>query len=212
MCAKNTPKQGLLGTYTYQMKPRNTLRIGLLTSMVILFVKIFLIERTKKTDSCLVFQVELNNVHVIPSSVYIKILQQFHDLLKLAGFSERKEGMKRRKVTLHSFRRFVKTTISDCVGKEYSEWFLGHAKSSYYVSKPDVRAATYAEKCMKYLTFLDYTTLEAAGKNIEAKLSEKEKEILLLRQRDSMNTDAIATLSDQMTKILQEIEVLKKQK
>lgn len=53
-------------------------------------------------------------------------------------------------------------------------------------------------KCMKYLTFLDYTTLETTGKNIEAKLSEKEKEIQLLRQHDSVNTDAIANLSDQV--------------
>lgn len=47
-------------------------------------------------------------------------------------------------------------------------------------------------------TVKDYTTLEATGKNIEAKLSEKEKEIQLLRQRDSINTDAIAGLSDQL--------------
>ncbi|MFL6378339.1 MAG: hypothetical protein ACJ72R_12870, partial [Nitrososphaeraceae archaeon] len=69
----------------------------------------------------------------------------------------------------------------------------------------------YATKCMKYLTFLDYTTLEATGKNIEAKLSEKEREIQLLRHRDSMNSDAIASLSDQLTKVIQEIEILKKQ-
>jgi hypothetical protein len=64
---------------------------------------------------------------------------------------------------------------------------------------------------MKYLTFLDYQTLETTGKNIESKLSEKEKEIQLLRQRDSVNTDAISTLSDQLSKVIQEIEVLKKQ-
>ena len=63
---------------------------------------------------------------------------------------------------------------------------------------------------MKYLTFLDYQTLETTGKNIEAKLSEKEKEIQLLRQRDSVNTDAISTLSDQLSKVIQEIEILKK--
>jgi integrase len=171
------------------------------------------IEDRKKKSDYLIFQVQLNNPNVTPQSIYRKLLDQFQQLLEVAGFSERKEGMKRRKITLHSFRRFVKTTISDCAGKEYSEWFLGHAsKSSYYVSKPDVRAATYADKCMKYLTFLDYSTLEATGKNIEAKLSEKEKEIQLLRQRDSMNTDAIAGLSDQMTKMMQEVEMLKQQK
>jgi hypothetical protein len=46
---------------------------------------------------------------------------------------------------------------------------------------------------------------------IEGKLSEKEKEILLLRQRDSVNTDAISALSDQLTKVIQDIEILKKQ-
>jgi hypothetical protein len=64
---------------------------------------------------------------------------------------------------------------------------------------------------MKYLTFLDYQTLETTGKNIESKLSEKEKEIQLLRQRDSVNTDAISILSDQLSKVMQEIEILKKQ-
>jgi hypothetical protein len=58
---------------------------------------------------------------------------------------------------------------------------------------------------------LDYTTLEATGKNIEAKLSEKEKEIQLLRQRDSVNTDAIANLSDQVMKLMAEMQQLKQQ-
>ena len=47
---------------------------------------------------------------------------------------------------------------------------------------------------------------------IKGKLSEKEKEIHLLSQRDSVNTDAISTLSDQLTKVMQEIEILKKQR
>jgi hypothetical protein len=54
---------------------------------------------------------------------------------------------------------------------------------------------------MKYLTLLDYTTLEATGKSIEAKLSVKEKEIQLLRQRDSMNADASASLSDNIQEL-----------
>ena len=56
---------------------------------------------------------------------------------------------------------------------------------------------------MSYLTFLDYTTLEATGKSIEAKLSEKEREIQSLRQRDATNTDAIATLSDKCKNLWQ---------
>jgi hypothetical protein len=36
---------------------------------------------------------------------------------------------------------------------------------------------------MKYLTFLDYTALEARGKNIEAKLSEKDGEMQAMKQK-----------------------------
>ena len=96
------------------------------------------------------------------------------------GFDERKEGMKRRKITLHSFRRFVKTVVSDQTNQDYSERFLGHSKSPYYTKKEPGRREIYATKCMKYLTFLDYKTLEASGKNIETRLSEKEKEIQLV--------------------------------
>jgi integrase len=137
-----------------------------------------------------------------PNVVYVKILKEFEKLLAIAGLDDRKEEgvQKRRKITLHSFRRFVKTVISDQTNQDYSEWFLGHSKSPYYTKKEPERREIYATKCMKYFTFLDYSTLEATGKNIESKLSEKEKEIQLLRQRDSINTDAIATLSDQLTK------------
>ena len=44
---------------------------------------------------------------------------------------------------------------------------------------------------------------------INAKLSDREKEIQILRQKDSMNTDAIATLSDQLTKVMLEIQKIK---
>ena len=147
-----------------------------------------------------------------PNVLYVKLLKEFEKLLTVAGMDERKdEGVqKRRKITPHSLRRFVKGVISDQVNQDYSEWFLGHNKSPYYTKKEHERREIYATKCMKYLTFLDYTTLEATGKNIEAKLTEKEKEIQQLRQRDATNSDAIATLSDQVMKLMVEVQKLKK--
>ena len=47
---------------------------------------------------------------------------------------------------------------------------------------------------------------------IKGKLSEKEEEIKLLRQRDLVNTDAIANLSDQLVKLKQDVESIKTQK
>jgi integrase len=163
-----------------------------------------------KDDDDLVFTVYKTRA---PTTLYVKVLSEFEKLLSVVGLDERKEGkQRRRKITLHSFRRFVKTVISDQTNTDYSEWFLGHNKSPYYTKKEPERREIYATKCMKYLTFLDYTTLEATGKNIESKLSEKEKEIQLLRQRDSVNTDAIANLSDQVMKLMAEVQEVKKQR
>jgi integrase len=160
-----------------------------------------------KDDDDLVFTVYRTKA---PTTVYVKVLTEFEKLLSVAGLDQRKDGkQRRRKITLHSFRRFVKTVISDQTNTDYSEWFLGHNKSPYYTKKESERREIYATKCMKYLTFLDYTTLEATGKNIESKLSEKEKEIQLLRQRDSVNTDAIANLSDQVMKLMAEVNEMK---
>jgi hypothetical protein len=45
---------------------------------------------------------------------------------------EREDSNERhRQITLHSFRRFVKTTISDLGYADYSEYFIGHSVSTY---------------------------------------------------------------------------------
>ena len=58
--------------------------------------------------------------------------------------------------------------IPDQVSKDYSEWFLDHAKSPYYTMKEPMRREIYATKCMKYLTYLDYSALEKTGKSLDA--------------------------------------------
>ena len=137
-------------------------------------------ERNRNPDD-LVFNTF--NLKSKPEILYIKIGTEFTKVLKIAGLDERKEGMRRRKITLHSLRRFVKTVISDQVGGDYSEWFLGHNGSVYYTKKESERREIYLTKCMKYLTFLDYTALEARGKSIESKLSEKDREMQAIKEK-----------------------------
>jgi RecA-family ATPase len=110
---------------------------------------------------------------------------------------------------LYFLRRFAKTTISDCSGKEYSEWFLGHAKSSYYVNKPNVRAATYAEKCMKYLTFLDYSTLEVAEKRVEGQLAQKDKEIEVMKEQFDLLREQQKQRENDFAELKSAVEFLK---
>ena len=170
-------------------------------------------EWTKNKDpNDLVFSVYKTANTPNPNYLYSKILKEFERLLTVVGLDERKEeGRKtRRKITLHSLRRYAKGVISNQVDHDYSEWYLGHSKSPYYTLKEADKREIYTSKIMKYLTFLDYPTLEATGKGIEAKLSEKEIEIRMLRQRDADNTDAIATLSDKMQELIGKVQELEK--
>ena len=162
----------------------------------------------------LVFSIYSVNKEPNPSNLYVKLIREFQKLLAVTGMAERKESgiHKRRKITLHSLRRFCKSVISNQVNQDYSEWFLGHSKSPYYTLKESERREIYVSKVMKYLTMLDYTTLEATGKNIEAKLSEKENEIQQLKKYQEIRDDAMSSLSDQVAKLMQEIVILKKKK
>jgi integrase len=159
----------------------------------------------------LVFSTFSINERPNPHNLYNKLLEEFQKVLEVSDMGDRKENgiHKRRKITLHSFRRFVKTVISNQVNQDYSEYFLGHTKSSYWVLKEPERRRIYATKVMRYLTFLDYSALESTGKTIEAKLLEREKEIQLLRRHQEMRDDALTLLSDQVTKLSREMKMLK---
>lgn len=163
-------------------------------------------ERPRQQNvSDLVFTIFTNKN---PNTLYIKVLKEFQKLLAIVGLNERKEGGKqrRRKVTLHSFRRFTKSVISDQANQDFSEWFLGHNKSPYYTKKETERREIYVTKCMKYLTFLDYTALEARGKSIEANLQEKDSEIKDLKAQVKL----LITNQTDMSRRLYEAGILKK--
>jgi integrase len=141
-------------------------------------------SRANNKNDLVFSRVRLTNRH--PLGLYSKMAKHFRYTLLKAGYGSRKQDgvWRRRNVTLHSFRRFVKTTIANQTrNSDYSEWFLGHTKSSYYTNKPEELKRIYKEDCMKYLTFLDYPTVEATGRSFEAKLKEKDKEIEALKQQ-----------------------------
>jgi integrase len=168
-------------------------------------------EWTKKRDpNDLIFGAYNITNKPNPSHLYIKILKEFHKLLIITGLNERKdEGRRlRRKITLHSIRRHAKGVISNQVNQDYSEWFLGHTKSPYYTLKESERREIYATKCMKYLTFLDFSTLETTGKNIEARLQEKDKEIQSMRQKYDVDIKLLKEAITDMQQLLKRPEKL----
>jgi integrase len=144
-----------------------------------------------------------------PDGLYDDIAKSFAKTLDRMGKGDREDGNEqRRQITLHSFRRFVKTTISDLGYADYSEYFIGHSGSTYWQKKDSEKAEIF-RRIEPYLTFLNINQLERQGADIQTKVEELEQLNQSMRDRDKMKDDAIAHLSDQLVAItgrLQELE------
>jgi integrase len=128
-----------------------------------------------------------------PADIYDFLSRQFSRVLDRIGLQERHENKGRRhKITLHSFRRFVKTTISDLGYQDFSEYFIGHAQSTYW-RKTEADKLELFHKIEPYLTYLDYSKLEAKGADVETKLSEKDER---LSQLENQMADMQQTLKE----------------
>ncbi|MFL6429981.1 MAG: tyrosine-type recombinase/integrase [Nitrososphaeraceae archaeon] len=164
----------------------------------------------QRNDNDLVFAVYQDRNHPNPNAIYFDLVKSFGKTLDRIGKGLREESNnnRRRQITLHSFRRFVKTTISDLGYSDFSEWFIGHSGSTYWTKKDSEKAEIF-RKVEPYLTFLNIPELERQGADIQSKVEELEELNQSLRNRDKMKDDAIAQLSDQvmaLTARMQEIE------
>jgi integrase/recombinase XerD len=162
-----------------------------------------------KNDSDLVFAVYQDKERPNYLWLYNDLVKSFQMTLDRNGKGAREDGNERRRqITLHSFRRYVKTTISDLGYADYSDYFIGHSGSTYWRKKDSEKAEIF-RKIEPYLTFLNIHQLERQGADIQTKVEELEELNQSLRQRDKVKDDAIAQLSDQLVSLsarLQEIE------
>jgi integrase len=168
------------------------------------------IRTPEKKESDLVFSVYQNSETAAILSLYVDLCNSFGKTLDRMNRGDREDGSngRRRQITLHSFRRFVKTTISDLGYSDFSEWFIGHSGSTYWRKKDSEKAELF-KKIEPYLTFLNIHQLERQGADIQTKVEELEDLNQSLRNRDKMKDDAIAQLSDQvmaLTARMQEFE------
>lgn len=112
-----------------------------------------------------------------PAYIYHTLAQDFGKVLDRIGLSDRHENKgNRHRITLHSFRRWVKSTISDLGYQDFSEYFIGHAGSTYYRKSESERIELF-NKIEPYLTYLEYGELEAKGADVQTKLQEKDQRI-----------------------------------
>src|SRR5215216_8079722 len=131
----------------------------------------------------------LNEEKSTPEGLYDYFAEAFAELVDTLDNGEsgnggnnnsRKIG-EHRKVTLKTFRDFVKSTISDLGYSDFSEWMIGHAGSTYYQKSEKERMDLF-RKLESYLTYLDVASLEAKGADVESKTQQVMAENLSLKQ------------------------------
>ena len=165
-----------------------------------------------RNDNDLVFAVYQDREKPDPRMIYFDLARSFGKTLDRMGKGIREDGNgNRRQITLHSFRRFVKTTISDLGYSDFSEYFIGHSGSTYWRKKDSEKAEIF-RKIEPYLTFLNVYQLERQGADIQSKVDELEQLNQSMRDRDKMKDDAIAHLSDQLIALTARLDSIEKQR
>jgi hypothetical protein len=117
-------------------------------------------------------------------ALYNNILLRFERVLDRLGgrFAEYEDDeKKRRKIHFHSFRGYVKSTISDLGLSDYSEYYISHQASVYWQRSQKEKNELF-RKVEPYLTYLDFSSLERHGADIRTKMDAIEKENIELKQ------------------------------
>jgi integrase len=168
-----------------------------------------------KNENDLVFAVHYDHDNNIspsnPKYIYSDMAHSFAKTLDRIGMGRKRVNDRRRRFTLHTLRRWLKSTISDLGYGDFSEFMIGHAGSVYWQKKESEKAELFL-KIEPSLTFLDFPSLERKGADFQSKIDVLEQENLALRQRDSTNTDAIASLSDKMQELMAKVQELERKR
>lgn len=155
-------------------------------------------------------------------ALYCHLISQFEKVLDRMGVGYEDATKRRRKITLHSFRRYVKSTISDLGYSDFSEWFIGHAVSTYY-RKSEKEKFQLFKRLEESLTYLDQTSLERKHADVISRLEMMETENLTLQktirerekaleQTQTLNHDSITTLAETVKNLTEKVERLEKEK
>src|SRR5918994_920955 len=116
------------------------------------------------------------NENQVIDYIYNNLVLQFEktlDLLKIPF--ENNSTKRRRKITFHSFRRFVKSVISDLGYSDFSEWYIGHLGSTYY-RRSDKDKFELFKKIEPFLTFLDMKSQALRHAEVQSRLEVVERE------------------------------------
>jgi len=136
------------------------------------------------------------------SNLYTTLVIDFNKLVKQLKIGY-ESGDKRHIYTFHSFRRFVKTTISDLGYQDFSKFFIGHTGSTYW-RKSDKEKLELFKRIEPYLTFSDQSGLERKGADLQNRLEIMEQENKELKGKYDQDIKSMQEKMNQIMEMVQE--------
>lgn len=142
----------------------------------------------KINDEVLIFSHSYDTVYT-PDGLYTNLLQHFEEVLDRLDdkFAQYENSTKRRrKITFHSFRRYVRSTVSNLGFSDFAEkYMLDHSTTSTYYRVPSKERIDIFKKIEPSLTYLDQSSIEKKGADTVSRLEVMERENRELR--DNIN-------------------------
>jgi integrase len=163
------------------------------------------VSRTR-TDTRTKAKKKMADLDVV-TNLYTVMVNEFNKLMRQLNIGYEDNNKNRHIFTLHSFRRYIRTLISDLGYQDFAEFTLGHANSTYWRKSTKDKYALF-KKIEPHLLLLDQSNLQRRGADMQTRLEAMEQENQTLRQKDSMNADAIASLSDRMHELTEKFQKL----
>jgi len=138
-----------------------------------------------------------------PNYMYDVLDKEFAAVLDRIGLEARDSESKKHEVTLHSFRRYVYSTIEKLGNIEFANCMIGHANSTYWRVTQGERLETF-KKFEPYLTYLSYEELEAQG-------TDAKSEIESLKEQLKSQGEQLEMITKSMNSFLKSEEKIGKQ-
>lgn len=134
----------------------------------------------------------------IVSNLYTTLVIEFNKVIKQLNIEYEGDNKRRHIFTLHSFRRYVRTLISDLGWQDFAIWTIGHIGSTYWRKSEKEKYALF-KKIEPSLLLLDQSSLNRIHADTQSRLETVEEENRDLKQ----NINKIMEMIQQNPKLSQ---------
>lgn len=131
---------------------------------------------TKRSDK----HRKIDEINLV-GNIYNTLVIEFDKVMNQLNIGYEDKTKRRHVFTLHSFRRYVRTIISDLGYQDFADWMIGHINSTYW-RKSEKEKYQLFRKIEPHLLLLDQTVIQSHGRDMQTRLEVMERENQELRQ------------------------------